>query len=187
MKIYTKKGDDGSTALLFGGRVRKNSPRIELNGAVDEAQAFIGLARSECERGGQLDGLLVGLESDLWILMAEVATDGLNRAKLRDGSSAVSSEMVETIERLIDEISEKFIFPKEFVVPGETRISACLDVARTVIRRAERLSVSFANENPDSRVGQYLNRLSDLLWTLARWQEGAHQTAKSVRNPKKVK
>ena len=185
MKIYTKKGDDGSTGLLFGGRVKKDSPRIELNGAVDEAQAFLGLARSECQRDSTLDVMLLEIESDLWILMAEVATDGLNRPRLIEGKTLVSAEMVAKIEQLIDETTVKFNFPKEFVVPGQNRVSACLDVARTVIRRAERLSVEFTTENPQSQVGPYLNRLSDLVWTLARWQEDIHITAKSAHGPQK--
>ncbi len=181
MKIYTKKGDDGNTGLLYGGRVRKDAPQIELNGAVDEAQAALGLARAECEPNSGLDKLLVALESDLWILMAEVATDRANRGRLTEGKTAVSAEMTLNLERHIDEITAKFSFPNEFAVPGQNRVSAGLDVARTVIRRAERLSVVFSNENPDSQVGPYLNRLSDLVWTMARWQEDVHLTARAAR------
>ncbi len=182
VKIYTKKGDDGSTGLLFGGRVKKDAPQIELNGVVDEAQAFLGLARAECEPGDSLDSVLVLLESDLWILMAEVATAEANRGKLIEGKTAVSAEMVVHLERQIDDITGRFNFPNEFVVPGQNRISACLDVARTVIRRAERLGVKFTSENTGSKVGPYLNRLSDLVWTLARWQEEVHLTSKSARD-----
>lgn len=185
MKIYTKKGDDGSTGLLFGGRVRKDAPQIELNGTVDEAQAFLGLARAECEPGGSLDSLLVALESDLWILMSEVAAAKSNRGKLIEGRTSVSAEMVTNLERLIDDVTARFDFPNEFAVPGQNRISACLDVARTVIRRAERISVDFTTENPDSRVGPYLNRLSDLVWTLARWQEDVHLTSKIAKDFRK--
>ncbi len=185
VKIYTKSGDDGTTGLLFGGRVRKDAPQIELNGVVDEAQAFLGLARAECKPGSVLDALLLELESDLWILMAEVATKGSNRSKLVEGKTSVNREMVAKIEQRIDETTEQFSFPKEFVVPGQNRISSCLDVARTVIRRAERLSVEFTRENPVSQVGPYLNRLSDLVWTLARWQEEVHTTAKAAHAPKK--
>ncbi len=185
MRIYTKKGDDGTTGLLFGGRVRKDAPQIELNGAIDEAQAFLGLARAECRPGSTLDALLLELESDLWILMAEVATKGPNRSKLVEGKTLVTREMVENVEKRIDETTEQFNFPKDFVVPGQNRISSCLDVARTVIRRAERLSVEFTLDNPLSQVGPYLNRLSDLVWTLARWQEEVHLTAKAAHAPQK--
>src|SRR6516225_4415591 len=137
MKIYTRKGDDGSTGLLFGGRVAKDSAAIEANGAVDEAQAALGLARAEIQQGSELDGLLVSLERDLYILMAEVATASKNRDKLVPGVSGVTSEMVDRLEGLIDELTERFPPISEFVIPGQDRVAACLDVARTVVRRAE--------------------------------------------------
>jgi cob(I)alamin adenosyltransferase len=172
MKIYTKKGDDGTTGLLFGGRVRKDDARIELNGAVDEAQAALGVARAEAEPGSALDELLVALERDLWVLMAEVATAAENRHKLSAGTTLVTAGMVEALEGHIDRIGELSEMPKEFVVPGQGRTAAALDLARTVVRRAERLSLALATEG--SQVGPYLNRLSDLCWTMARWQEAEH-------------
>ena len=179
-KIYTRKGDDGTTGLLYGGRVQKAAPAIETNGAVDEAQAALGVARAEAEPGSELDDLLVALERDLWVLMAEVATSPQNRRKLTPGASAVTAEMVGALETHIDTLSERFDMPTEFVVPGANRISALLDVARTVVRRAERL-VSASPPAEDSHVGPYLNRLSDLLWTMARWQEGTdHLTARAA-------
>jgi len=178
MRIYTKRGDDGTTGLLFGGRVAKSSKRIELNGAVDEAQAALGVARAETADASELDALLVGLERDLWVLMAEVATSPSNRRKLVANTSLVTLEMVEALEARIDELTEKTVMPKEFVVPGQNRCSAALDVARTVIRRAERVAASQPQKG--SLVVPYLNRLSDLVWTIARWQEGAdHLTARS--------
>jgi cob(I)alamin adenosyltransferase len=195
VRIYTRKGDDGTTGLLFGGRVPKDAPAIEANGAVDEAQAALGVARAEVARGSELDTLLVGLERDLWVLMAEVATAPDNRRKLVPGTSAVTAQMVEALEKRIDDLSARTEMPAEFVVPGENRVAALLDVARTVVRRAERLLVaasrstaldgvevsdeaqvsadSFASHAP-----AYLNRLSDLLWTMARWQEGVHLAAR---------
>ena len=170
MKIYTRKGDDGTTGLYGGGRVPKDSAAPEAYGTVDEAQAALGVARASCERGGELDALLVGLERDLWVLMAELATDAGNAHKLVDGTSRVTGAMVEALEARIDEVSDRFEPPTEFVVPGESVVSAQLDVARTVIRRAERVAVRAAA--PGSQVVPYLNRLSDLVWTLARWQEG---------------
>ena len=177
MKIYTRKGDDGSTGLYGGGRVPKDSAAPEAYGTVDEAQAALGVARAECERGGELDQLLVGLERDLWVLMAELATDASNLHKLVDGTSRVTAEMVAALEVRIDEISGRFEPPTEFVVPGETKVAALLDVARTVIRRAERVSIAAAHDG--SQVVPYLNRLSDLLWTLARWQEGTSLISKT--------
>jgi cob(I)alamin adenosyltransferase len=180
--IYTRKGDDGTTGLLFGGRVRKDSPRIELTGAVDEAQAAIGSARAETEPGSELDVLLSGLERDLYVLMAEVATAPENRGRLVEGKTLVTDEMVTGLERRIDELMGRFDLPTAFVIPGQNRCSAALDVARTVVRRAERLVPSA--DVAGSQVGCYLNRLSDLVWALARWQEGdTHDLARDKRAP----
>ncbi len=181
MRIYTRKGDDGTTGLLYGGRVPKDAPRIEVNGAVDEAQAALGLARSELFADSELDQLLVALERELYVLMAEVATVPSNRRKLVDGQSLVTAAMVRELELRIDRFSERFEMPTEFVIPGANRRAAALDVARTVVRRAERVlaSVPQLHEegDPPSFVGAYLNRLSDLLWTMARWQEGVARIA----------
>lgn len=176
MKIYTRKGDDGTTGLYGGGRVPKDSAAPEAYGTVDEAQAALGLARADCERGSELDQWLIGVERDLWVLMAELATDASNAHKLVDGASRVTAEMVLALETRIDEVSTRFDPPTEFVVPGEDRISALLDVARTVVRRAERVSLRAAADG--SLVVPYLNRLSDLCWTLARWQEGRSLTSR---------
>ncbi len=169
MKIYTRRGDDGTTGLLYGGRVTKDDPAIEANGAVDEAQAALGLARAEVERGSELDELLVGLERDLYVLMAEVATPLDRRDRLAPGVSLVTSEMVDRLEGLIDSLTERFPAVTEFVIPGHDRLAAALDLARTLVRRAERRALHAVPS--DSHVGPYLNRLSDLLWTMARWQE----------------
>jgi cob(I)alamin adenosyltransferase len=176
MKVYTKTGDDGTTGLLYGGRVRRDAAGPAAYGEVDEAQASIGLARAHADRGGELDELLISLERDLWVLMADLATDLENRHKLTPDVSLVTPEMVTRLETLIDEFSDRFEMPAEFVVPGQEPVSAFLDLARTVVRRAERQSLSATADG--SLVVAYLNRLSDLLWTLARWQEGAALTAR---------
>ncbi|MDE3007830.1 MAG: cob(I)yrinic acid a,c-diamide adenosyltransferase [Acidobacteriota bacterium] len=179
MKIYTRGGDKGTTGLYFGGRVAKSADPIEVNGAVDEAQASLGWARSLSEKGGVVNELLVNLERDLWVLMAEVATLPENRHKLAAGRSLVTSEMVAHLESEIDRLSTEIEMPNEFVVPGENQLAAALDVARTVVRRAERVAVRYPLEG--SFVVPYLNRLSDLVWTLARWAEGpAHRTTRSI-------
>ena len=167
--MYTRKGDDGTTGLLYGGRVRKDAPTIEANGAVDEEQAFIGLARAEVARGSEVDVILTGAEHDLWVLMAELATAPGNRHKLTPGTSLVTAEMVTRLETVVDGLAGRFEAPREFVIPGQARLPALLDVARTVVRRAERLALAAAA--PDSHVVPYLNRLSSLLWVMARWQE----------------
>jgi cob(I)alamin adenosyltransferase len=175
VKIYTRKGDGGTTGLLFGGRTAKDSLPIELNGTVDEAQAMLGWARSLCVAKGPMNILIAGLERDLWILMAEVATKPENRHKLEAGRTSVTQAMIDALEGHIDELSQSGEMPSEFVVPGENQLSAALDVARTVVRRAERLAVGVNIEG--SLVVPYLNRLSDLVWTLARVAESpAHRT-----------
>lgn len=179
MKIYTRKGDDGTTGLLYGGRVRKDDPAPAAYGDVDEAQAFLGLARAEAERGSELDTLLVRLERDLWVLMSELATEPDNRRKLTPGATLVTAEMVSGLEPVIDDLTSRFELPSEFVVPGQNRVSALLDVARTVVRRAERSALGAAPA--DSLAVPYLNRLSDLLWTMARWQEGGFLPARPDR------
>jgi cob(I)alamin adenosyltransferase len=170
MKIYTRKGDDGTTGLLYGGRVAKDSPLPVAYGTVDEAQAALGAARAEAPRGSELDSLLIRLERELWVLMAELATDPSNRHKLTAGTNLVTDDMVTALEHLIDDVSSRYEPPTEFVVPGQSRVSALLDVARTVVRRAERETLRAAAEG--SAAVPYLNRLSDLLWAMARWQEG---------------
>jgi len=182
MKIYTGKGDDGTTGLLFGGRVAKDSPLPGAYGTIDEAQAAIGLARAQARADGasgdEFDEILVGLERDLWVVMAEVATEHSNRAKLTPGQSLATPEMVSRLEALIDDISGRFAAPTEFVVPGQNLVAAALDVARTVARRAERAAIAVTAD--ESMVVPYLNRLSDLLWTLARWQEGDSLATREV-------
>lgn len=177
-KIYTRAGDDGTTGLFFGGRVNKDSVLPRAYGAVDEAQAILGLARAEAGKSSELDDLLVHIMRDLWVLMAELATLPENRHKLVDNKSRVTLEMVTKLENMIDALDEKFTPPTEFVVPGENKIAALLDVGRTVARRAERHSLVAAPA--PSQACPYLNRLSDLLWTIARWQEGESLSVRSI-------
>jgi cob(I)alamin adenosyltransferase len=180
VKIYTRRGDDGTTGLLFGGRVAKDSAIPAACGDVDEAQAALGVARAATEPGSELDLLLVGLERDLWVLMAELATAADNRHRLVKGRTLVSAEMVGALEPLIDGVTGRFDPPTGFVLPGQTQAAAALDVARAVVRRAERSAVAVAADG--SSVVAYLNRRSDLLWTLARWQEGASLPARDGRH-----
>ena len=176
MSFYTKKGDDGTTGLLFGGRVRKDAPAPRAYGAVDEAQAAFGLARAEAEPGSELDSILLAVERDLYVLMAELATAPENRRKLVAGQTLVTPEMVDEVGLRTDEVSTRFEMPHDFVLPGASRVSAALELARTVVRRAEREALSVAADG--SSVLPYLNRLSSLAWALARWQEEEHPLAK---------
>lgn len=177
-KVYTRVGDDGTTGLFYGGRVAKDSALPRAYGAVDEAQAVIGLVRAELGRENELNDVLVHIMRDMWVLMAELATLPENRHKLTDGKSRVTDAMVSHLENMIDALDEKFTPPSEFVVPGQNKIAALLDVARTVVRRAERHAIAAAAA--PSHAGPYLNRLSDLLWTLARWQEGESLPVRSI-------
>jgi len=180
-RIYTKTGDDGTTGLFYGGRVRKDSEHPAAYGTVDELQAVLGLARAHVPSGGELAEHLIRLERDLWVLMAELATLPDNRHKLTPGATLVTADMIARLEQTIDDLGTRFEPPTEFVVPGETVVAAWLDLARTVTRRAERLSLAVTP--PPSLAGVYLNRLSDLLWTMARWQEGESRPARSVSDP----
>jgi cob(I)alamin adenosyltransferase len=177
-RLWTGKGDDGTSGLLYGGREPKSSPRFDAVGAADEAQAAIGVARAEVSHGTELDVILVALERDLWVLMAELATDLENREKLIPGGSLVTEEMVTRLGDVADDIGARFELPREFVVPGQDRTSALLDLARTVVRRAERAATAVAVDG--SHVVPYLNRLSSVLWTLARWVEGEPLTARGA-------
>jgi cob(I)alamin adenosyltransferase len=176
MKIYTRTGDDGHTNLLYGGRVRKDHPLPQALGAVDELQAALGVARAHLPGEDPLTGILVRIERELYVLMAELATSSENRHKLRPGMSLVTGEMPDQLEHLIDEYSERFEPPADFVLPGESKASAFLDLARAIARRAERACIAVAAE--DSHLLRYLNRLSDLLWVLARGQEGSSRLAR---------
>lgn len=173
-RVYTRTGDDGTTGLLYGGRVGKDAYGPDAYGAVDEAVSALGLARAEADRGSELDDLLIRLQRELFVVGAELATAPENRDKLTPGVSLVTLEMVEALEPIIDTITERYEPPTEFVLPGENRAAAALDLARTIVRRAERQAVAAVRGGwlGDSQVVPYLNRLADLVYTLARWQEG---------------
>lgn len=175
-RIDTKTGDDGTTGLLFGGRVSKSDQRPSAFGAVDEAQAALGLARALGNLAPREDQLVTDLESELYVAMAELATADENRNKLQEGSTKVTAAMVTALEEQIGIYYDGFEMPTEFVIPGSGPAAALFDFARTVVRRAERESVALGD--PETEVVRYLNRLSDLLWTLARWSEGESIRAK---------
>jgi cob(I)alamin adenosyltransferase len=175
MKVYTRTGDDGTTGLLYSGRVRKDDVGPEAYGAVDEAVSALGLARATTDAGSELHELLVRLQRELFVVGAELATAPENRSKLKPEVSRVTAEMVSRLEPIIDDVTARFDPPQEFVLPGQTAGAAALDFARTVIRRAERASVAAMRADwlgSESQVVPYLNRVADLVYTLARWQEG---------------
>jgi cob(I)alamin adenosyltransferase len=177
-RIYTKTGDDGSTGLLYGGRVPKDDLLTEAYGTTDEAVAVLGLARSLIDDAAMADDLLT-LQRELFVVGADLAANPKERSKLTAGVSLVTPDMVTRLERRIDDLVEQRPLPDVFIVPGANPASASIDVARSTIRRAERAVVALQNAqrevNPD--VGRYLNRLSDLLFVLARWQAGESEPA----------
>ena len=180
-KVYTRTGDDGTTALLFGGRVRKDAPGPTAYGVVDESVSALGTARAEVEPDTELAELLVRLQRELFVVGAELATAPQNRHKLDPGTTLVTAPMVAALEPIIDDVTTRYEPPQEFVLPGENRIAAALDVARTVVRRAEREAVAAAHQGwlDGSQVVAYLNRLADLVYTLARWQEGEYRPVRA--------
>jgi cob(I)alamin adenosyltransferase len=171
MRIYTKTGDDGTTGLLYGGRVAKSDPATEAYGTVDEAVADLGVARAALGPDApEAAALVLRLQRELFVVGADLATNPKQRAKLTPGVSLVTAEMVTALEPEIDALVGAFPLPDGFVVPGATRVSAALDVARSTVRRAERRVVELEETggivNAEAR--RYLNRLSDLLFVLAR-------------------
>jgi cob(I)alamin adenosyltransferase len=170
VRIYTKKGDDGTTGLLYGGRISKAAPAAEAYGSVDEVVAALGLARALASSVTR--ATILRLQRDLFVVGADLASNPEQRHKLRPGVSLVTGEMVLDVERLIDRTVEEHPLPEEFIVPGANPASAALDLARTLARRAERRSVELRRGGGvvGDDVLRYLNRLSDLLFVLARAQ-----------------
>lgn len=181
-RIYTKTGDDGTTGLLYGGRVSKNDPATDAYGTTDEAVAALGLARALADDAGLKDEILT-LQRELFVVGADLATNPKQRSKLEPGVSLVTADMVEWLEARIDEQVAEHPLPNEFVVPGANPVSAALDVARSVVRRAERRVVelrdSGAEVNEDAL--RYLNRLSDLLFVMARVAAGESEPPSRTR------
>ena len=173
MRIYTRRGDDGTTSLRGGVRVAKSDPVIEALGALDEAQAALGVARAAAG-GGDLGNLLVAVERDLWAAMGEVAAPGGGAGA--GAVAAVTPEMVAALESAIDAHAAGLGRIDGFAVPGENHLAAAFDHARTVVRRAERRLVAL--EGRTGHVLAYVNRLSDLCWTLAREAEEGFRPAR---------
>ena len=168
MKIYTKTGDAGTTGLFGGGRVGKDHPRVEAYGDVDELNATIGLARA-VDVMPRVDEVLVPIQRDLFAIGALLATPDREKMRQHLQKARVDEERVAELERAIDEADRELEPLRAFVLPGGTPKAAALHVARTVCRRAERRVVRLqADEEMPQVVVIYLNRLSDLLFTLAR-------------------
>jgi cob(I)alamin adenosyltransferase len=175
-KVYTRKGDDGTTQLLFAGkdRIEKSSLRVCAYGEMDEAVAALGVARADASEAGDPDvgELLLRLERELFVLNAELATAPADAERLTPGVTLVTSEMVDALETDIDALTGRFEQPKDFIVPGNTRLGASLDLAARVVRRGERAIDALARVDevrPEAR--RYVNRLADLVWVMARFAE----------------
>jgi cob(I)alamin adenosyltransferase len=174
VKIYTRKGDDGSTGLWYGGRVTKSGGRPEAYGAVDEAASALGLARVlAAQIHEELAADILRVQNDLFVAGAELATAPEAAERLEPGVSKVTRDMVDQLESDIDKYMEQVELPPKFVIPGGTELSARLDVARTIVRRAERRVVDLkqAGDLADHTVLRYLNRASDALFAMARYAD----------------
>ena len=168
MKIYTRTGDAGDTGLFGGGRVPKNHPRVEAYGDVDELNAAIGFARS-IEQMPRVDEVLVPIQRDLFAIGALLATPDREKMQSHLTKAQIDDERIKDLEHAIDDGDAELEPLKSFIVPGGSHKAAVLHVARTVCRRAERRVVELASETEiPTLVVIYLNRLSDLLFTLAR-------------------
>jgi cob(I)alamin adenosyltransferase len=173
-KIYTRKGDDGTTSLWYGGRVPKHHGRTEAYGALDEACSELGVARALCGgEMGELAGDILRLQDDLFVAGAELATAPEAAERLEDGISRVTDAMVEALEPVIDRYMDRVDLPPKFVLSGGTTLSAQLDVARATIRRAERRVVALkqADGLASEAVLGFLNRASDLAYAMARFAD----------------
>jgi cob(I)alamin adenosyltransferase len=173
VKIYTRKGDDGTTGLWYGGRVPKFSGRPEAYGSIDEAVSALGLCRAACEAGSELFDDVLRIQNELFVAGAELASAPEAADRLKPGESRVTREMINRLESDIDRYMERVDLPPKFVIPGGTELSARLDLARTAIRRAERRVSALKHEGElaDDTVLIYLNRASDALFAMARFAD----------------
>ncbi|MBI2855451.1 MAG: cob(I)yrinic acid a,c-diamide adenosyltransferase [Chloroflexi bacterium] len=171
-RIYTRRGDEGETGLLYGGRVSKSDPRCEAYGTVDEAVSALGLARS-LTRSERLRDIIKDVQQELFTLGAELATDPGQYSRLVEHFGVVTQEMVTRLEGLIDELEKEIALPRAFIIPGASAASGALDLGRSILRRAERRVVALKEQGllPNPLVLQYLNRLADLAFVMARYED----------------
>lgn len=173
VKIYTRKGDDGTTGLWYGGRVEKSSGRPEAYGAVDEAASALGVCRALAGEDRELYADVLRIQNELFVAGAELATAPEAAQRLEAGVSKVTQEMIDRLESDIDRYMARVELPPKFVIPGGTELSAQLDVARAALRRAERrvVNLKIAGDLADDIVITYLNRASDAVYAMARYAD----------------
>jgi len=175
MSISTQTGDAGTTGLLYGKRVSKTDPRIACNGAIDELNAALGMARAHLKGTPFITEPMTAIQKELVTLMGEIAVAPEDRQRHHEGKyGIVTAERVNALSALVEDLEKNHhIEFHRWATPGETLGSAALDVARTVARRAECLMVGLREADPsyNPEIVRYLNRLSDLLWLWARWVE----------------
>jgi len=169
-KFYTQTGDDGYTGLLGKGRLAKHAPRIEAIGALDEATAALGVARAICQLP-QTAQLLLAIQRDLYLVMAEVAATQENVSRFR----SIDAERVTWLEEQTDAISAQVSLPGDFILPGDSQSGATLALARTIVRRAERRVTCLFHDGEldNQQLLRYLNRLSSLCFVLELQENGA--------------
>jgi len=179
MSIVTKTGDQGETSLMYGRRVAKNDPRVEAYGSVDELTAALGIARA-ISNDKFVAEQIFAVQKDLINVMGELATLPEDRARyLKDGFKVTDAQMVDRVTAVIVDLEkDKSLYPKDWVIPGATAVSAALDFARTTCRHAERQIATVNDPNPE--ILRYLNRLSDLCWILARATEALSKTSDRI-------
>ena len=174
MKIYTRKGDDGTTGLWYGGRRPKSDDRIDAYGTVDEAGSALGVARSLCGADrAEVAADLLDLQRDLFVAGAELAAAPEAADRLEDGVSRITAAMVADLEPVIDRYMDRVQLPPKFVIPGGTPLSGALDLARAILRRAERRVAALAEDGQlaSDAVLAYLNRAADLVYAMARFTD----------------
>jgi cob(I)alamin adenosyltransferase len=172
MKTFNKRGDRGETSLLFGERVPKFDPRCEAYGTVDEAVSCLGLARALSGKEKVRD-IILRLQKEMFTVGSELATSVEYYPRLRGELRVVTPKMVQELEDTINELQRDMEMPRSFVIPGTSMASAAMDVARTIIRRTERRVVKLKHDDmiDNEELPKYLNRLADLVFTLARYEE----------------
>lgn len=170
--IATRTGDSGDTGLLYGGRVRKTDARVDAYGAGDEAVSALGLARALCA-DERVKSLIFEIQQEMFTVNAELATAGDSRHLLEKHFPTITEDKTARLDSILAELEAEVSLPKSFIIPGGSTGSAAIDVARTIVRRTERAAVALldSGELKNAEVTRYLNRMSDALFMLARYED----------------